>query len=131
MQLIKECRYDNTDLTYWDVVIFQEWGYRLGMVKSTYHDSNTDCSWHYIQTSEWWKEFDMQWDDILYKLVWDEAEIIKNMILTWEIKEDSELKKIKLKNELDYYKEELQKIENRIWMYKEHIEEIEKELEKY
>lgn len=73
------------DLEYGDVIIFREDvraddPYCLGIVKSTYRDGNTDCSWHYVKINDQWKDKDISWYDILYKLEWEDIETIRNMI---------------------------------------------------
>ena len=107
MTLIKQCQYDNMDLDNWDVVIFddEKWP-QLWVIKTSYHDGNTDCSWHYIRISIN-KEVDVCWSTILYKMEGEDAELLKAFILKWEILEDKNIERAKLLSDLEYYKWEI------------------------
>lgn len=131
MTLIKECEYDNTNLEYWDVVLFYEGWYRLGMVKSTYHDGNTDCSWHYVKVSSASKDLDLSWSDIIYKFTWDDAIIIKNLILTWDVMENKDEKMCELRNDIDYYKNEVNRYKKEVEINERILKEKEEEYEEY
>lgn len=120
MELIRQCEYDNSDLEYWDIVII-DW-YRLGMVKSTYYDWNTDCSWHYVKVNKD-SEVDIQGSEILYKIVWNWVEIIKNMILTWEIAEDKDMDRLEIQNNINYYEEQIRKTKSDLKGYENLLEE--------
>lgn len=120
MELIRQCEYDNSDLEYWDIVIIG-W-YRLGMVKSTYYDWNTDCSWHYVKVSKD-SEVDVQGSAILYKIVWNWVETIKNMILTWEIAEDKDMERLEIQNNINYYEEQIRKTKSDLKDYENLLEE--------
>jgi hypothetical protein len=130
MAIIKECKYDNQWLEYWDVVIIEDDWYRLWVVKSTYNDWKTDCSWHYIKVGKWKTDLDLCWEEIIYKLTWPEAEIIKNLILTGEILEDKDEKVCELKNSLEYHKKEFKDAERSLNYHKNEINKIKGELEK-
>ena len=114
MKIIKQYIYDNNTLDYWDIVILddEKWCYRLWMVTSTYHDWNTDCSWHYVKLMKWRWDIDVCWNDIAAKLVWEEVWIIKNLILTWGLIEDKDDRLIKIQEDIDYYTHEIKEDES-------------------
>lgn len=125
MKIIKECQYDNTELDYGDIVIFDDENgcYKLWMIKSTYHDWNTDCSWHYVMTQNGEKDLDLCWSDIKMRLEWDEVWILKNLILTWQIREDPNDKLIEINNDIDYYNEKINDSKSKISNYEYFLRE--------
>lgn len=131
MKFIKQCKYDNMNLDYWDIVIFESsWSCMLWMIKSSYHDGKTDCSWHYIKLQSKWQDIDIQWSEILYKLEWDEVWILKVLIETWEIVEDQNDKRIKVINEISNYEERISCLETDLKMYKWWLKESKDILER-
>lgn len=131
MKLIKQCEYDNMSLDYWDIVIINNsWWYMLWMIKSSYHDWKTDCSWHYIKISNDSEDLDLSWSDIIYKLVWDEAWIIKALITSDKIMEDQNDKRIQVMNDINDYKEKISRIKTDLKMYENWLKESEDVLER-
>ena len=131
MKLIKQCEYDNMDLDYWDIVIIDaSWWYMLWMIKSSYHDWKTDCSWHYIKISNDQKDLDLSWSEIIYKLEWDEVWIIKALINSGEIIEDQNDKRIQVMNDINDYKAKISSIKTDLKMYENWLKESEDTLER-
>ena len=132
--LDKQCIYDNMNLDCWDIVLIDDWRtswLRLGMIKTSYHDWKTDCSWHYIKVSSSWEILDLCWDEIIYKLTWPDAEILRSYILDWEILEDKELWKAKIINDIKYYQEKIRSNEASLKMNKEWLEDTLKEYKEF
>ena len=131
MKLIKQCIYDNMDLKYWDIVIIENsWWYMLWMIKSSYHDWKTDCSWHYVKIAKDSEDLDIPWSDIIYVLEWDETWVIKTLINSGEIMEDQEDKRIKVINDINEYKVKISAIKDSLKMYEKWLKESEDTLER-
>ena len=131
MKLIKQCIYDNMDLKYWDIVIIENsWWYMLWMIKSSYHDWKTDCSWHYVKIAKGSEDLDIPWSDIIYVLEWDEVWAIKALIDSGEIVENQEDKRIKVINDINEYKARISVVKNDLKMYEKWLKESEDTLER-
>ena len=131
MKLIKQCIYDNMDLKYWDIVIIENsWWYMLWMIKSSYHDWKTDCSWHYVKIAKDSEDLDIPWSDIIYVLEWDEVWAIKALIDSGEIVENQEDKRIKVINDINEYKARISVVKNDLKMYEKWLKESEDTLER-
>ena len=131
MKLIKQYIYDNMDLKYWDIVIIENsWWYMLWMIKSSYHDWKTDCSWHYVKIAKGSEDLDIPWSDIIYVLEWDEVWAIKALIDSGEIVENQEDKRIKVINDINEYKARISVVKNDLKMYEKWLKESEDTLER-
>ncbi len=133
MQIIKQYIYDNTWLEYWDMIIIDEWDwcYKLWMVKSTYHDWKTDCSWHFVLTNNWKEAIDISWWDIAAKLEWEWVDILKTLILTGKVEEPKDKVKMDVIENINYLENHiknldytLKKDKATLEKYKEQYEQI-------
>ena len=80
--LVKQCHYDNNNLEHWDVIVYEDnWHLVLWIHKATYHDGSTDCSWHYVKVDKDLPDEDIQGCNILFKLEWEDADVIRDFIM--------------------------------------------------